>query len=338
MLRRLDYLGLEYLHCEVLRAKKSRTSAEKRELAAHDAEERRIQDQPEVVLREAYQGLDRGTGLILKLIRSQKLLDTLYPTEVGMAKGLKPIRSDGAMLSLGSRLNFLNRQLIRLAEENVPGACHHLWFAAHELAEAFSRIALLHEQEFRCVAASSLTMPSLRANDPKYKADAEGIAKAIHLSKEHPMPKIGDDRKRIGALCHPIVVALVANVFRQRREYDREKENLAQMQEFPETAEKYRGVTLERYLRSRMQPSSYDHLMACVNLPDWHTNRAAWWQGRILPMVKEEFYKLHKDPKRHPALWKELGAGQPPFTENGMRRDFEKNCCNKFKQLTELLP
>jgi len=333
-----DYIGLEYLHCEQTRLKRRKNADEAKKLAEHDALEKRIQVEPDKVLREAHEAIDRGTEIFFKLIRSGRMSQTVWPSKEGEAEGVRPWRSDQAVSCLESRVSFLNRQFIRLAEDNSPGACRHLWFAAKELAEAFTRLALVHPEEFRECAASSLTMPSLRALNPKFNADAEEIAKAIHLSEEHPAPDILDNRTRAGAECHRLVVSILEHIFSERRSYKWEKESLGRLKEFHETAELYRGVTLERVLRSQMHPDVYEQLMACANLPEWKENRMAWWKGRVLPMVKEEFKRLQKDHNRNPSLWAALKEGGERNTENDMRRYLEKTCHNKFKQIAKNTP
>ena len=338
LLNRWDFTELEYYDCEKIRRKKVKTPQEAKRLADHDAEEVRVQCEAEKVLREAHEALDRGTSLLLKVIRSGKLTTTLFPTEKGIAAGVRPSRDDTAVECLSSRIDYLNRQLIRLAETNAPKGCWHFWFQAKELATAFLRLALLHPEEFREVAESSLTMPSLRGRNPDYTADAEAIVKAIHLAENHPAPDIWDNRMRVGALCHPIVASILDDIFSQRREYQWEKDGLARMKEFYETAEEYRDMTLEQYLQRWRHPTRYAHLIACAALPDWKDNPAAWWKGRVLPMVKEEFQRLADDHTRNPALWSELKRGGERDTTKDMRRYMEKICRNKFNQFAQPSP
>src|SRR6266498_5213631 len=111
-----DYVGIEYYHCEQIRRQKKRTPEQAKRLAEHDAIEARIQSEPEAVMREAHEAIDRGTTLLLKLVRSGKLAHCLEPTDKGRAVGVKPSQWDGAIDCLTARLNYLNRELIRLAE------------------------------------------------------------------------------------------------------------------------------------------------------------------------------------------------------------------------------
>jgi hypothetical protein len=269
MLRRHDYVGLDYLQCSALRWKKNKSADEVRRLAEHDAQEKLINLDPKAALTQARKAIDDGTSLLLKLIRSQKFTHVMEPTKKGRVAGVKARRWDEAFNCFESRISYLNLQLVRLAEENSPQACRSLWFQAVTLAEAFTRLALVHRDEFRDVAEQSLTMPSLRTRNPKFTADTFAIVEAIGLGEKHPTPDVWDNRSRVGAMCHVVVAKIIDEIHHARREYNWEKETLVMMKAFSETAEEYRDATLEQVLRNRMPQARYDHLFACANLPDW---------------------------------------------------------------------
>ena len=333
-----DHLAFEDYFCEQIRRKRKRTPEDEKRLARYDEDSRRIQNVPDEIMREGYEAIDRGTSLLLKLIRSGKLTHTLFPTEKGKAEGLRPSRSDSAMEAFHVRLGFLNSELVRLAEKNAPRACRHLWFQAMELAGAVTRLALVHPEEFQEVAENSLLMPSLRAKNKKFTADAEAIAKAIHLSEKHPAPNVWDNKTRVGALCHILVVKVLEDIHFWRQHYEWEKESLERLKVFHETAERYRDVTLDEKLESGLHPHLFMHVMACAKLPDWKNDAGAWWKGRVLLLVKEEFERLAKNPNRNFALWSELKRGGERDTEKDMRRYMEKMCKNKFDQIVKDCP
>lgn len=79
----------------------------------------------------------------------------------------------------------------------MPKACSHLWYQAKHLAYAVVRLAAAFPEDFRSVAESSLTMPSLRARSPEFSCDAEAVAKATHLAEKHAAPDIHDNRCRL---------------------------------------------------------------------------------------------------------------------------------------------
>jgi hypothetical protein len=193
-------------------------------------------------------------------------------------------------MCLASRISYLNSQLIRLAEDNAPGACRSLWFQAKALTEGFVRLATVHPEEFREVAEDSLTMPSLRARSSKFTADADTIIAAIHLAEKHPTPNVWDNKSRVGALCHLVVVLIIEKIRFERRQYEWEKEHLRLAKKFHE--EEYRDATVEDVLRSRWHPNVCENVFASAALPAWGNDAAAWWKGRVLPMVKEDFHHL----------------------------------------------
>lgn len=338
LFRNSDYIGIEYYNCDQIRRRKKKTPEQAKRLAEHDAEEARIQREPEGMMREAHQAIDRGTSLLLKLIRSGKLAHTTEPTEKGIAEGVRPWRHDSAIECFCSRLSYFNRELVRLAEDNAPHGCWHLWYEAKVLTEAVTRLALVYPEEFRPMAETSLLMPSLRARNPKFTSDADAISKAIHLAEKHPTPNIWDNNTRAGALCHLMVTKILENIHFARWQYESERTTLEGLKEFRETAAKYRNVTLEQSLESHLYPRLFTHVMACAALPDWKEGAAAWWKGRVLPLIKDEFAQLAKNPKHNAALWNELKNGGERNTEKDMRRYMEKLCKNKFDQIVKDCP
>lgn len=335
MFRRCDYVGLEYLHCEEFRKRRKKTPEMLARIEKHDAEEQKILNDPKTALREAHSSIDRGVSLLLKLIRSRMLFHIVEPTEKGKAAGVEAHEWDESFDCLASRITDLNDQLIRLAEDKVPRACRQLWFDSKKLAEAFTRLAISHAKEFRNVAKDSVTMPSLRARNSKFTADSQAIIEAVHLGEEHPNPDISDNRSRVGAMCHLLVVQIIDRIHFSRREYEWERDGVERLKEFHETADRYRGASVEQVLRARMHPQNVAHVLACAALPSWENNPRAWWKGRVLPLVKEGFQQLARCPSQNPALWEELKRGGERNTVNDMRRYMEKICKNKFDQIVK---
>ncbi len=335
MLESQDFCELQYHEAERIRKQRRKTDKEIAKLQSHDEDENRILTCPEAVLREAHRAIDRGTELLLKLIRSKKLLHTFRPTETGKAAGIEPFHTDDALDCFASRVSFLNRQLIRLAEQNVPRACRNLWFQSRLLAEAFTRLALVFPKEFREVAETSLTMPSLRSQSPKFTADAQAIAAAIHLGHKHPAPGLHDNRERVGALCHYLVSRIVEDIEYARWEYKERTRSFERLKGFSETAEEYRNISLKEWLRSTYHPSNLLHLEASASLGELHEKTNDWWSARVLPMLRNEFERLKREPNRNFALWTELQRGGERNTPNDMRRYLEKICRNKLTQIAK---
>lgn len=324
-----DWLGLEEQHRQWLRGKKELSAEERRELKEHDDLEARLQNDPKTLLYETSAAIHAGLLILAKLIHSRQLRRQIYYTG-GSLYG----EDDETCDQFTMIIEAMNRWLTKFAREGCPGLRETVFLAAKELTESFMLMAQTAPGDFISVAESSLTMPSLRARNPGFTADAAVIAKAIHLGEKHPAPDITDNRSRAGAHSHLLVAKVLEAIHFARREYEWKKETLERLQKFSEAADHYRDVTLEDYLRSNYYPDKFDHLMACAALPPWEENAMAWWAGRVRPMIRAEFAALARDPGRHPVLWEELGKGGETrnSTENDRRRYLEKLCLNKFSQ------
>jgi len=323
-----DFEELHYRTMAGLRARKKRTDEQNALLADHDAIECRIYGDPKEVMREAYKAIDRGTTLLLRLIRSKKLKHQIYAKDGSLYS-----EWDEAFNCLESRLDYINRQLVRLAEIGIPDARKSVFYQAKTLTEAFIRLAQAYPADFISPAESSLTMPSLRARNPGYTADAEAIAKSIHLAEKHPAGRMTDDKERIGELCGALVVKILESIMWARRHYQHEKETLEMFQNFRETKETYRGMTLEEYLRNNLYPTKFEHTLASAALPELRENPTAWWSQRVKPMLRDEFDRLKKNPALNAALWAELGRSTNEGTEGARWKALSDNCRNKLNQL-----
>ncbi|QYY34647.1 hypothetical protein [Ruficoccus sp. ZRK36] len=334
LFQKQDFIGLKYDHVAHIRRLRKHTPEQEKALMEHDEDERLIRDHPEDALTEAYNAIDRGSTLLLKLIRARSLRHD-YPHKQERSGYYS---RDRAFDCLSSRIDYLNRQLVRLAEENVPRACPELWYQAKALTEATMRLALVHPEQFRTAAETSLTMPSVRARNPEYTADASTIAEAIHLGEKHPAPDISDNRSRAGAYSHLLVARIFDDIHRYRKEYEFEVQTLEMLQGFYETADEYEGVTIAQFIGHSMHPSRVEIILRCADLPDWFDDPDSWWKQGILPLVRKEFDLLANDPNRNPGLWQELSNGGEREGDKDARRYLEKLCRNKFSQLRKHCP
>jgi hypothetical protein len=191
-----DFEELEYRRMAELRQQRKLSPEQRKSLAEHEGIERQIEKDPEAVVREADEAIDRGTSLLLKLIRSGRLKHQCFYKD-----GTIFSEWDDAFGSLKSQLDYLNRQLVRLANTGVPDARPAVFYQSRMLTEAFVRLAQAHPNDFIDAAESALTMPSLRARNPRYTADADAIVKAIHLAAKHPAGTLTEDKERIGEMC-----------------------------------------------------------------------------------------------------------------------------------------
>lgn len=316
MLDRGDYIGYRYLRASRLRAQNILTERDQNFLTEHDAIEAQIQSNPRAVLDRARATLDESTTLLLKLVRSRKLFHACGEDS-----------RDEAVHCLKSGLGFMNEQLVRLAEDRTAGACSALWYQAMNLTDAIVRLAAAFPEEFRSMAESSLTMPSLRARSDKFSCDAEVIAEAIHLAEKHAAPDIHDNRSRIGALCHFLVAKKVEEVERTRRE-----------REYLEREAKFAGRDADDIIPDYFHPNVRKHYEESWSLPELRGKADVWWKGRIREMVKKEFERMRKNPTHNPALWQELAKVTDNGTEKAKWRALEKYCFNKIAQIAGETP
>ncbi len=293
--------------------------------------EARIQKEPEALLNEARGGLKKSVSVLSKLVRSGKLRQRLEYMDGRLHREF-----DESCRSFTDLLHWMNRLMVLHAGHGRPAMRTALFFDAKMLSEAFIRLAQAHPEDFISAAESSLTMPSVRARNPGFTADAETIVKAIYLGSEHPAADVSDNRGRAGAHSHLLVANILDGIHTLRRQFERKKESLALLQSFHETADEYRGVELEDYLRNTYHIDNLLPLLACAALPPWEENAKAWWKGRVREMVHNEFDEIARNPGRNPALWEELGKGgeSPNSTLKDRRRYLEKLCRNKFLQVS----
>lgn len=322
-----DFVELGYRKIEKVRGIKKRKPEQNRRLAEHDAVEKRIEEDPNDVMREAYKAIDHGTDLLLKLIRSQKLEQRSYYTNGSIAA-----EDDEAFSCLQSRLDYLNRQLVRLADRGTPRSREALFYQAKALTEAFIRLAQAYPSDFISSAESSLTMPSLRSKNPKYTADALAISKAIHLAEKHPAGMLTDDKERIGEFCGYLVAKKLDSISWDRQKYQWDLETLERLKVFSETADDYRDVTIEDYIRQNLYPTNADKMLISASLPEFSDDPKSWWVKRIKPAIREEFNRLKNTPSLHAALWTELCRLTDNGTDGAKWKALSDNCRNKVNQ------
>lgn len=322
-----DFEELEYRRIAELRQQRKPSPQQRKRLIEHDKIERRIEKDPKAVMREAHEAIDRGTSLLLKLLRSGKLEHRYF-----CADGTIFSEWDDAFECLKSRLDYLNWQLVRLADKGVPRARRAIFYQAKMLTEAFIRLAQAYPSDFTAVAESALTMPSLRARNPKYTADAKAIGKSIHLGAKHPAGAMTEVKERIGEMCGYLVANILDSINYWRWHCEQEKESLERLKNFHETAETYRGMTVEESLGRSLYPTTFEHAMACARLPEFPDDPKAWWKLRVRPMVREEFERIKNAPSHNAALWAELLKLTDNGTEGAKWKALSDNCRNKVNQ------
>jgi len=289
-LRRRDRVGMLYLNVERLRRKRNLTKHQRGILRQFDDDRRRILRDPAAVLNEAGQGIHRNLLLLESVIHEKRTQNASEETDATLYD---------AACHLSLLAADLCNTLIRLAEDGSGWACASIFRDGKALASAFSRLAITDPARFREVAEHSLTMPSLRARNPKFTCDAKAIIESTHLAGKHHAANLHDNRTRIGALCHQVVAEIVNLIEAARLEIIQN------------------GNTKHQY---------------CA-LPNLHGNAAAWWKIVVKDRVYREFDFIKKHHHRNPALWQELGKITDQGTDSAKRAAFEKYCFNKLEQI-----
>ncbi len=296
LILRGDTVGLRLARAAGLRRKRKLEPADRAFLRELDADLAKVRETPDAAWQEGLALAQRGRILIELIIRERRAL-------ARPAGGLDPTLHN-AVCCLMSIIRGFRDDLVRHAEEGQDWACEILFAEGHALAEAFSRLALAHPAHFQSAAEHSLTMPSLRAQDPAFTCDAAAIAAAVNLAGKHPAPHLHDNRSPIGALCHLLVANLVGLIEAVRQETRQQDA----------AAHPYAG------------------------LPELHGHARIWWDSVIKARVHREFAALRKHPLRNPALKRELERLTDNGTDAAQRAALEKYCYNKLEQIAARQP
>jgi len=234
---------------------------------------------------------------------------------------LIPHHLEKMLLSHVSRLNDMLCELARAGRWNA-GA--QLWDEALKLSQTFGELALKHPAPFRMRARRALFMPSVRAKNPKYTADAKTIANQIELSAETVGDRLTDNRKRIGALCAGLIAECVDEIIHARSLWarfftQRDKEviwpALADIQPY---VTKTTDQLLSKKIDVMKEPHQEFHLrffclchgggqerLHFLCLPELtQSSSPHWWKHAIETMVEARFPALLEQP----AWFKELKA------------------------------
>ena len=149
-------------------------------------------------------------------IVAQAYLYSLRRAVPSAAETRRPLVPSYVETLLMAHVRRLNNLLCELATIGRWIPCEELWEQALNLTETFSKLALQNPAPFKAKAQQSLFMPSVRAKQRKFTADATAIADAIELSAKTVGDKITDNRTRIGALCARLVGECVHEIRRAR--------------------------------------------------------------------------------------------------------------------------
>jgi hypothetical protein len=279
-LKRKDWIGLNYLRADRLRGKAGLTPEEERFLREHEAAEARIQADPKQARLKASQCMSADAVVLLKLIRSKRLLEKFEYTD-GLDRPHEA--SDEAERALCDQVSWLVREVCKLAREGRFDPVNTVWQGARAMVETIHDMALHGTVDnLRFMARDSFFLPSLRAKPTTFTHDFDKIAAAIGLSQECV---INMDSKALHQMDRPVtrfVAEMIEEITSEKREVERAAETLARFQSLANEEPKgefakYRGVALEDYWREQrpfqQEALSYRKLppLSKCTVPDWWT-------------------------------------------------------------------
>lgn len=235
-----------------------------------------------------------------------------------------------------SYVRMMNEMLCELARAGRWNASTKLWEQALLLSQTFGELALKNPAPFRSRARKSLYMPSLRARNVKFTADAAAIADQIELSAETVGDRLTDNRKRIGALCAGLVAECVDEILRARHLWAGmfARRNHEVVWPSPQQIAPYLNLSLDELLAEK-EGKARDAQSGIANLTFFSLCRGGgvqrlpflclpeltpasarqWWKQAIEGMVEARFPSLLEQP----AWEKELKA-----VSSGTRADMLK--------------
>jgi len=286
-LKRQDWIGLNYLRAERLRGKAGRTPDETKFLREHDAVEARIQADPGAAKLQAFKSIGAEVVVLLKLIRSKKLLQKFRYTD-GIDRPHEA--HDDAERALCDQVSWLVREVCKLARQGRFAPVNTVWHGARAMVETIHDMALAGSVEnLRSMAGDSFFLPSLRANPKTFTHDFEKVAQAVGLSQECV---INMDSKALHQMDRPVtrfVAEVVEEIASEKREVEHAAETLAMFQRHAKAepkgeCAKYRGVSLEDYWRE--QSPYQQEALAYRQLPPLTKSTVPiWWKIAVKPLL-----------------------------------------------------
>jgi hypothetical protein len=286
-LKRQDWIGLNYLRAQRLRGKAGRTPEEAKFLREHDAVEARIQADPKAAHLNASQSISAEAVVLLKLIRSKKLLQKFQYTD-GIDRPHEA--HDEAERALCDQVTWLVREVCKLARQGRFAPVNTVWHGARAMVETIHEMALLGTVDnLRCMARDSFFLPSLRAKPKTFSHDFDKVAAAIGLSEECV---INMDSEALHQMDRPVtrfVAEMIEEIASEKREVERAEETLAMFQRLAKEEPKgefakYRGVALEDYWR-KQRPFQPEALSYRKLPPLSKSTVPTWWTIAVKPLL-----------------------------------------------------
>ncbi len=293
-----------------------------------------IEADPEAALRNAKQLVDEGVTLLLKLVESGKLRDSLKRAD----GAVHPCDThDGAERLLCYQLTWLVEEVCKLARQGRFSPANAAWHGAKDLVETIHDVALQGPAEsLRLLARGSLFLPSLRANAKTFTHDFAEVAEALELSQACVVNMSGEALHQLDSAATRFVAELIEDIASWQREVRRSQAELEFFQrravEWPgQGYEEYRGLSpadywLQQYPRYQAELGYPD--LPPLNQQTW----PVWWKQAVKPRLEapETLTQLKGTP-----LYEELRRATDNGKDYELRDELKRRCKPKLKALAK---
>ena len=251
----------------------------------------------------------------------------------------EPYLEDQAAEYLCRIAETIDQKLVQCAFAGELSTLTHVWTFGKVFAECVHDIALHNPGPLRALAASSLTMPSLRTRQVRYSYDCAKISKALRLA-ENCVVDMGP--KASARLSSP-ATRFTANTLEELGRFwkqvkSREEEWRSIQTDDPQINSlclKFRGFSLEEYLRFHF-PQNPDEAVAIQKLKPFNTlTIAKWWNTALKPYLKkrETLDKIRGSP-----FYKSLEKAAKSGKDYHIIDELKRRCRSSMARLAKPAP
>lgn len=281
-----------------------------------------VQADPRAAIKEAWQAMDYGVDLLLKVVDDAKL------------KEATPWLRDDALRLLSVRVDCLANDLARRTRAGDSRCAAIAWYAALALVEGIHFLALKQPERLRGTARRALFLPSLRATARTFDHDFPVIADAIQLSADCTVDMGPDARHQLDQPVTRFVAGLIDTI-----EYWKEiaegavdtVNGLRAAVEKNPTGEfgPWRRLTLEEHWNGSYP--RHPEKLAYRNLPPLTKATCdEWWNLAVKPMLEHPDMMIRIRGSR---LHEEIVRGTETGKDYEVRDELKRRCRPKLKSL-----
>ena len=293
-----------------------------------------IEADPKAALRDAYQRMDYGVALLLKLIASGKLRysltradGTVHPSDT----------HDEAERVLCNRVTDLIQEVCKLAREGRFDPANTAWHGAKDLVETLHDVALQGPAEsLGFIARGSLFLPSLRAKAKTFTHDFAEVAEALELSQDCVVNMSEEALHQLDSAATRLVAELIEDIAYWQREVRRSQEHLEIFQrravERPgQGYEKFVGLSpadfwLKDYPRHQAELGYAD--LPPLDQATWQV----WWKRAVKPRLEAP---KTLEQLKGTTLYEELRRATDTGKDYELRDELKRRCKPKLKALAK---